>query len=357
MKRYLLTVLFAAGCAISASAQTFVQPYQPGLTADGITYFLPRTCLRFVVTATRTSHTPGAYAQYAERLLDISDAPRQAFDEWELENISVVPYGIPDPEQGYTIALAKNTAAPLVTLSPDGLLLAVNAEVEQPAPLPMASVANIPTEHLDARDFLTTDVLRAASHAKKAELTADEIYDVRESRDLLAKGQADFNPVDGKQLDLMLQRLDVQERALMTLFTGTVTRERHTFVVDYQPLAVEEARPLFRFSRHHGLVDNDDLSGEPYFVTLRNLTTPPPPVPVGKKAKKEQNDLRYCIPGRGEVTLSNSIQAVLKVTMPVAQFGHIEHLGGELFDKKFTTTVRLNPTTGNVEHIDIPAKK
>lgn len=220
----------------------------------------------------------------------------------------------------------------------------------------MASIAVIPTEQLNARDFLSTDVLHAASYAKKAELTAEEIFDIRESRDLLAKGQADFNPVDGTQLHLMLQRLDLQERALMTLFTGTVTKERHTFVVDYQPLAEESGKPLFRFSRYHGLVDNDDLSGEPYFVSVRNLTPSLPSVPVAKKPKKEAEDLRYCVPGRGEVTLSNTLSPVLKVTLPLAQFGHIEHLGGELFDKKYTTTVRLNATTGNIEHIDIPAK-
>lgn len=52
---------------------------------------------------------------------------------------------------------------------------------------------------------------------KMAELAANEIYDIRENRSLLAKGQADFMPKDGTQLKMMMEQLDKQEAGLLML--------------------------------------------------------------------------------------------------------------------------------------------
>ena len=45
-------------------------------------------------------------------------------------------------------------------------------------------------------------------------------------------------------------------------------------------------------------------------------------------------------------------QTLAKGTFPMAQYGRVEHLGGELFNKKFTTHVWISPLTGGVEKID-----
>lgn len=360
MHKNVIAAAFGLLTALPLSAQTDIQHYVPGITPSGITYYLPTTNIRFVIEATRTTHHPGQYAMFAERFLDVKDATQVAYDTWTFDAVTPVAFGTPDPEQVFSIALNPKTSAPLVTITPDGILTAVNEEIEFPPILPTASVKAVATEQLNPNEFLTTDILRAASISKKAELTAEEIYDIRENRDLLAKGQADFNPADGEQLRLMLERLDRSERALTSLFVGTTTIEKHTFIIDFTPKAACESMPFFRFSKHLGLVDNDDLSGEPYFITLTDETTL-----VGAaaslaaaaqnvKPKKEIPDLRYRIPGRARIVLSNTTNKVIEFTAPVAQFGKIEHLGGDLFNKKFTTRVRLNPVTGNIEKIDIP---
>lgn len=349
-------LILAAFIAMPLGAQTNVQQFQPGITPEGITYFLPKTSIRFVITAKRTTYNPGPYAEYASRYFNNENVPLTPYDEWQLEDIKTRIYGTPDTTEAYSIALNPKSAAPLVTLTPDGILLAVNDEVDFPEPLPHSSVTPIPTPTVSANDFLTPDIIRAVNVPKKAQLTAEEIYDIRENRDLIAKGQADFNPTDGTQLSLMLQRLDEAEKGLMSLFAGTSSAERHTFIIDFTPEATCLDYPLFRFSRHLGLVDIDDLAGELYTLTLRNETTlagAPGNAPV-PKAKKELDDLRYRIPGRGRILLNTPESCVLEMTTPIAQFGRTEHLGSELFNKKFTTKVQLNSTTGNIERISIP---
>lgn len=359
MNRLLSIAFLACISAMPAAAQTNVTPYTPGITPAGITYFLPKTSVRFVVKATRTTHHPGEYAAYAERYLGQANATLTAYDEWTLDDVSLVVYGTPDTSQAYTIDLNPKSTAPIVTLTPDGRLLSINTETPLPAPLEGAKVEKVPTEHISAGDFLTPEMLRATSVAKKAELAAQEIYDIRENRSLIAKGQADFNPTDGTQLQLMLQELDRSERALTSLFTGYSEGEHHTYVVDYTPEKAVSGQQLFRFSRHLGLVDADDLAGEPYMISVADETTLPAPVVDPKAKPKVLNDVRYRIPGRAHITLATNQRTVYEASVPVAQFGRVEHLGGELFvAKKVMTHVRLNDVTGNVEHIDIvPVEK
>lgn len=354
MNRILSIALFSCLTAMPAAAQTTVTPYTPGITPAGITYFLPKTSVRFIVKATRTTHFPGEYAAYAERYLGITDATLSEFDVWTLDDVSLVAFGTPDASQAYTIDLNPKSTAPLVTMTPDGRLLAINAETPLPAPLEGPKVEKVAAERIAAGDFFTPEMLRATSVAKKAELAAQEIYDIRENRGLIAKGQADFNPTDGTQLQLMLQELDRSERALTSLFTGHSQSEHHTFVIDYTPEKAVDGEQLFRFSRHLGMVDADDLAGEPYLISVADETTLPAPVVDPKAKTKEVNDVRYRIPGRAHITLTTGQRTICEAAVPVAQFGRVEHLGGELFvAKKVTTHVRLNDVTGNIEHIDV----
>lgn len=58
-----------------------------------------------------------------------------------------------------------------------------------------------------------------------AELVAKEIYNIRESKNALVRGQADNMPKDGAQLKLMLDHLDEQEQAMTEMFSGVLNKE------------------------------------------------------------------------------------------------------------------------------------
>ena len=59
----------------------------------------------------------------------------------------------------------------------------------------------------------------ASSRAKMAELVAKEIYNIRESKNALLRGEADNMPQDGAQLKIMLDNLNLQERAMTEMFS------------------------------------------------------------------------------------------------------------------------------------------
>lgn len=349
MKRILILCL--ALCALSAPAQTEVNQLKPGVSAEGVTYLLPRTHFQIVVTAERKAHEPGEFAAFAQRLLRLKNVAQVAYDEWRVLQVEIIPYGVADTSRIFTIKMKPHTSAPLVSLASDGRLLAVNTDANDEPELRQPGAKQTGTTAAEAGDdFRTQEILAAASRSKMAELTANEIYDIRDNRGLLSKGQADFMPKDGEQLRLMLQTLDRQEQALMQRFVGVMTTEEHVFTFDFVPTRDEESVQLFRFSRHFGMVDDDDEGGLPYVLNVRKSGQMPLLTPEADP-KKETKDLRYIVPGRAEVSLECDNTTLYKSEMAVAQFGRVAHLGGDLFNKNFKTRLTLSPVTGGISKI------
>ena len=352
MKRYLL-LLAGALLSVSGFAQTDIREYQAGITEEGITYFLPHTQVRVIVHATKTHYHPGEFCEYAKRYLRLNNVPQSEYDKWDIENIELYSYGVADKNKAYTIKLNTKTSAPLVTLSPDGRLIAVNQRIDDyDQGLPTAEVIRIEKEKLNGNDFKTEEILAAGSKTKMAELTANEIYNIRENRSLLTKGQADFMPKDGEQLRIMLNSLDQQEEGLLQLFKGETTVEKHTLTFDINPTKDINKAVLFSFSKYLGVVDKDDPAGLPFYFSIKDNNTLPTPASNSAKPKKEVKDLRYVIPGQVEVKVFTDEQNYASEIIPMAQFGRVEHLGGELFNKKYTTRITLSPETGSLVHVE-----
>jgi len=239
-----------------------------------------------------------------------------------------------------------------VELAPDGRLLSVNTTANALPTLEAPSVKKISKDTPQGNKYKTQEILRAGSIAARAEITAQEIYDIRENRGLLAKGQADFNPKDGEQLKTMIAQLDERENALLSLFLGTKSTEEHVFTLEVTPQQTQQTLDLFRFSRYLGLVDANDVAGTPIQLQISDQATLPETEESPKK-KKEVEDLRYRIPSNAAIRIFDESRVWFNGIVPIAQFGRIEHLGGVLFNKKFNTKVRLSPTTGRVEKLDL----
>jgi hypothetical protein len=188
------------------------------------------------------------------------------------------------------------------------------------------------------------------------ELTAQEIYDLRENRNLLIKGQADYMPKDGEQLRLMLHQIDTQDEALTSMFKGTYECDTTEHSVTVCPDGSFDRQLLFRLSQVYGLVDTDDLSGAPYYISVENMQFIPTTIEekAAVKAKKRvyEAGVYVTVPGRMRITLYQGIDAVLSTELPAAQFGNVELLSGDLFNKHYTTHLWLNPLTGGVERLE-----
>ena len=342
-----------------AEAQTEISTYRPGVTPEGAVYFLPKTALRFVVQVEKTTYTPGDFCKYAGRYLRLNDVRTEPATAYRVTSISMTTYGEADKSKGYAVKFNAKSAASNITLADGGTLLAINATARKPeAPQPFKPAAK-PAQP-SPRSLLSEEVLAAGSTAKMAELTAQEIYDIRDSKNYLNRGEADYMPKDGEQLRIMLANLDKQDRALTQLFTGSETKDTTEYVLTLCPQRGMERMVLFRLSQKLGLVDNDDLSGTPYYISVtdeQNLPETSPEAETAKKKKDKEDGIYVNVPGKITVTISRGTEVLDSFEANAAQFGYTELLSGELFNKRYTTHLTLNPATGAIDKLEAEQPK
>lgn len=324
---------------------------------NGTSYFLPKTVLRFTVLTEKTTYTPGEFSQFAERYLK-QPAGSQTEESYRILGIRMTPYGIADTKKLYTASIDSKHNIFSIYKDESGVLLAVNDRPNAPAADTSFKPAPKPAR-LNPNDYLSQDILSAGSKAKMAEMAAEEIYDIRDSRTQLTRGQADNMPTDGQQMRIMLNSLNTQEAALVQMFSGITEKDTIEVSVDFTPDKEVEREILFRFSKYYGLVDTDDLSGVPYYISIVNQhNVPANTTTIGKDEKiKNEAGIWVNLPGKISVKLYQGEKLLDNYETYVAQFGRTEPMMGELFSKKMETKVRLNPATGNADSINTELRR
>ena len=318
---------------LAATAATYAQdPYIPG-KGEGIAYFLPKTALEVRVIATKVTYQPGEFCQYANRFLRLNDVTAQPETYWKIKQIEVCSVGVPDSTKAYIMKLKDKDLASNMELTDDGIIKAINTSA--PATEETPYKLEKPQRHPNARKYLTEEILMAGSTAKMAELTAKEIFNIRESKNLILRGQAD--------------NLNQQEQAMTEMFTGINDREDQVFTVRLSPEEGLKDRIAFRFSEKLGILTPDDLAGEPIYVNLTSKTA----LGTQEEGKgKQPKGVLYNIPGKANVSVSFEGKTVFEEELPVTQLGYTEVLTDGLFDKKVNTRVVFNPNTGAIVKID-----
>ena len=327
-----------------------VSNYTPGTTEEGVVYYLPKTLLEIKVTASKDTYTPGELCQYANRYLRLQNVSSTPSELWAIKSVQVNTVGIPDATKAFSVKLKDKTVTSQVELTEDGIIKAINttapkekAPKEEPAPEK--------PQRLDPRSFMSEEIMLAGSTNKMAELIAQEIYNIRESKNSLIRGEADYMPQDGTALKIMLSNLEEQEKAMMEMFTGITETTEHTFTFYVEPSTEINDQILFRFSKKLGLLEEDNLAGEPIYLSVTDESVLPPANEEGK-ANKRLEGIIYNIPGKGRVSLESMDKSYYEDEVIITQFGETEVLINSLFNKKVNTRVIFNTTTGGISKID-----
>lgn len=184
-----------------------------------------RVVMRMQVRCTISK--PGMFAEYAERYLGVKDAITRPSTEFAIDDIMLY-------EQGKEPEIKKERIDTAIRFN---------------------------------MNCLGEEALQATSMPKMAERVAKQIYQLREARTALITGDMAALP-DGEALKTMLKRIDREERELVALFIGK--RKSYTYCKDIVITPDEDAvyKVIARFSKLNGIVDADDMIGEPIYMTL-----------------------------------------------------------------------------------------
>lgn len=349
-----LTTLFLLVLATSGMAQTILSSFFPG-TSEGVTYHLPDTRINITVEARCITHTPGEFYSYAERFLHINDVIAEASNRWEIADIISSSEGVPNKDKGFTVRLGSSTASNIL-LNDKGIICAINTNAAGKQGAINEKKQQGTDNGNNAQQYMTEEMLTATSTAKMAELTAKEIYAIRESKLAITRGQAENMPSDGAAITLLLQELDKQEKALTELFTGRTDTVCHTYSYHIAPNEVHDTTKavMLRFSQKLGVVDKENLAGEPIYYNIKDMKTVTLPVADETTQKKptKAEGILYNIPGRASLTIYSRTRTFLDKEIPIAQFGITELLSKSLFGKNNTTKVLFDTATGGIISIN-----
>lgn len=360
MKRILLLLLAAAVTTLSGAlrAQTTQKLTANKLNEYGLIYSLPRTAIDITVVTERTVSSPGEFSNYANRYLGLTDAVRTPGETVKVTKVILNTRGIPDAANRWTVQFKSGSSASML-LTDAGIPLAVNADnvtMPEGAPLPQAVPAPVsPLETDAARQAVTLEMTRSTSLSKKAELTAQRIFEMREQRNDLISGNSDNMPADAGALSVALDALNAQEAALTAMFAGTTltSTDVNTFTVIPGAEVVSDSI-VARISPADGLVDADDLRGIPLTLTVKVLSRGELPRNEKDEIKKfPKGGLAYVIPGTAELSVAFNGREVATATVELAQLGCTFGIDPGLFtDRKAPMQAIFSPVTGAITSLE-----
>ncbi len=344
MKRFIFSSIVLALAVVVASAQTSVVPVDQAVANDVVTYFLPKTELVVVANVAQTVRKAGPFCKYAERYLGVDDVIVADDSAWQLESVALHSRMVADAGKCYAIAVNKKTTAYNIRTNNHGVIQSVNQTVE-----PQKTTSSKPKKSCQCdtlTDFdlscLGEEALVATSIPKMAEMAAKQIYQIRENRANLLSGENEQLP-DGAALRLMLQRLDETEAKLLALFVGRTAVCHKKVQFSFAPTAAVSDSVLFRMSRYEGIVEADDLAGEPIYLTIEMTSQQSDNQQNANKEKS--HGLFYNVPATMRVRVSDGEHIFAEKLLVMPQFGTVRSLPASLFDGQ-NTCVEFNRLGG-----------
>lgn len=314
--------------------------------SPAMVYALPATELCFEVTVEKVEEKPGIFYLYSQRYLATDQVILEEKTTYTIKEIKVISRAIPDISRRFTVNPADNTALKNITVNDQGILCGVNNSVQRRVTEIKKHMVEPVQPILSAEILpLTQEYMMAGSTAKLAEGAAKLIYDVRESRINLLCGEMDQQPSDGDALRTMLTGLDRKEKELTELFTGTRRTETSVHHISFIPDSSKLETVLFRLSAKRGVVDKDDMGGEPFYISIR-----PEKLQVRSadpKAKPVKVGLYTVLPAQTSVKVSDGVNVLLDKNFFIPQFGVLVPLQESLF-KQQKIKVEVDPGTGRL---------
>jgi hypothetical protein len=341
-KLFLISVLFVL--TLTAMSQT------PLVITEGestIVYALPKTELCIQVETEKTTLKPGMFYRYSERYLATKNVITEEKTSYRLKSVKVIPRPVPDPAR--TFSYIPSGQPTHISINANGILCGVNVPVDKEPECTITTQLPVKENSQQALLPLGEEYMMAGSEAKLAEGAAKQIYRIRESRLSLLTADQDKLPSDGDSFKSMLAGMNSMESQLTELFIGKTTKEVEIQTIYLIPVAAVANDVLFRLSAIKGLVSSDDLSGTPYYISIK-------PTDIRKsgnesRAKVEKTGIYSVLPSPTMITIGDGVNIVSSDQFLIPQFGILLPLSESLF-KQPAVKVTIDSRTGQLLKVE-----
>ncbi len=321
-------------------------------TEQSLSYMLPKTTIVVEIESEKTIKKTGPYYRYSQRYLNLSDVITEDSEEWAIKNIKITTKGSPNENQRYSIFSTGITSAPMINLTPKGIIKGINLNekakhhrsINKTANLDMIELEDVNFDHISLHE----DLLYKTSTAAMAQEAANMIYKLRNNRIDLLTGDLENLPPDGEAYKTVLEEINKMEIDFISLFAGKTISltKKQTFEITPDPLNSYSNHVICRFSTQKGIVDAMDITGTPIYFKLdakefnklenKQLDT---------KKDESKNGLFYCIPASAKITIVDKTKEVTNKVVDIAQYGQVVSMPSDILNQE-GIQIRICPVTG-----------
>ena len=114
--------------------------------------------------------------------------------------------------------------------------------------------------------------------------------------------------------------------------------------ITYSPDSASNADVVFRFSAFNGLSSKEDLSGTPYYITVKYN---PIETATAKKKKEKGEQVLSVLPVKAKITVEEGSNVIYNEVMDIPQLGIMVPIPLETMNKK-NGKVIVSPETGRL---------
>lgn len=343
-------LLLGAMVSVALSAQVLEE------NESALVYYSPKTSVTLDFTYTVETQVRGQFAEYAETMLDIHDAVMETSTSYEIKNVRIGTSTSTDYTRPHKVKTDAGFPV-LLSINDRGLLTGYNVPLpEKKAPFKSnerdRKAAPSKEQGMQAPPY-PEEVLKAATPEAQAFEVAKQIFHLRETRMYLINGEVEHAPADGKAMELVLDELNRQEKALTKLFVGEKKTRREHKMVRVEP--TNDGQLLF-FSDENGFTEGDNIDADTIEVRMvcHQQTRKPAAVEEKKGKKKGEGELTqivYNIPGSCQVSVLYKTHSIADRTVPVAQLGIDVALPKSMFTGAELPKIIFSDKTGNIVSI------
>lgn len=352
---YLLILAASLALPATAIAQSTQKLSASKANEYGLIYNLPQTVFDVTLEAEGVVEKPGEFYQYARIYLNQQPIMKTTHS-WRLKSAIIKPVGVADKNEEYLVQFKPGVGVSIF-LNEENVPLSVN-DPDFPLPLlaelPQTIEAGATVLDSPAAAYaISGEMAAGTSVAKRAELAAAKIFEIRDTRNEIISGQSENQPADGRAMKLMLDNLAQQEEVLTAMFLGTRQTSTQVQTFRFVPGVGDERMVIARISALKGIVAPTDLSGDPVYLDLK--VTDRGELPLTEKGEPKRfpkGGLAYRIPGKASLTVVYDNRDYATLTTPVAQYGVVFGLDPSIFsDKKSPYYLFFDPVTGGIREL------
>jgi hypothetical protein len=341
---FFLLLCYLSSCSLTKDTEVSKISDKGTIDNKTIIYALPQTVIYMRLELTKTIIKKGPYAEYAKKYLDLSGVPLKDSETWDISDVKIWPAINADQSQYYTLTYKKypENLSKLFSLSNNGIVLdytgawkgnmnKTTSEENKELLFDPNITDEISKEQVDTfyktivtdTSFVRLPVFKKQIQIKNieelAKEEAHELIKTRKRKLKLLRGEYEFHP-DGKTLEVMINKMEEQEKKYMVMFTGITVKEKYYNTYTFAPQLEDLSREMCYFTNEEGVNDTKTEGSLPVILQVMRETVSFP----GVNPKKSQNSLYVRFPIMTSVIVKMDNEQIAEAKLPVYQFSPVQ---------------------------------